>query len=125
MQTEIECKETLMRPKRERRNPRGVFEKVPGSGDWYIRFVDAQGRFRREKAGTKSAAIDLVRKRKTEALQGKKLPEKLRRATVTFADISRDALAYSKAHKRTYKDDKQRSRTGGILTVNTAVTTFD
>jgi integrase len=108
MQTEIECKGTLMRPKRERRNPRGVFEKVPGSGDWYIRFVDAQGRFRREKAGTKSAAIDLVRKRKTEALQGKKLPEKLRRATVTFADISRDALAYSKAHKRTYKDDKQR-----------------
>ncbi len=40
--------------------------------------------------------------------KGKKLPEKLRRATVTFADISRDALAYSKAHKRTYQDDVQR-----------------
>ena len=48
------------------------------------------------------------RKRKTEALQGKKLPEKLRRATVTFAEIARDALAYSKAHKRTYQDDVQR-----------------
>jgi len=44
-------------------------------------------------------AIDLYRKRKAEALQGKKLPEKLRRATVTFGDIARDALTYSKVHK--------------------------
>jgi site-specific recombinase XerD len=39
---------------------------------------------------------------------GKKLPEKLRRATVTSADIARDALACSKAHKRTYADDVAR-----------------
>src|ERR1700688_637253 len=84
------------------RNPRGVFEKVPGSGEWWIRYNDSNGRYRREKAGSKSVAIKLVDKRRTEALQGKKLPEKLRRATVTFADISRDALVYSKAHKRTY-----------------------
>jgi site-specific recombinase XerD len=102
---------TLMDAKagtKTRRNPRGVFEKAPGSGEWWIRYVDASGRYRREKAGSKSTAIGLVRKRKTEALQGKKLPEKLRRATVTFADISRDALAYSKAHKRTYVDDLAR-----------------
>lgn len=76
---------------KERRRQRGVFEKVPGSSTWWIRYTDAEGRFRREKAGTKSAAIDLYRKRKTDALIGKKLPEKLRRATVTFADIARDA----------------------------------
>jgi len=75
---------------------------------WWIRHVDAQGRYRREKAGTKSAAIMLYRESKTEALEGKKLPGKLRRATVTFAEIARDALAYSKAHKRTYEDDVQR-----------------
>lgn len=57
---------------------RGIFEKVPGSGDWYIRYADLTGRIRREKAGTKSAALVLYRKRKTEALQGKKLPENLR-----------------------------------------------
>jgi hypothetical protein len=51
-----------------RRNPRGVFEKVPGSGEWWIRYVDSAGRYRREKAGSKSTAIGLVRKRKTEAL---------------------------------------------------------
>ncbi|MBZ5502352.1 MAG: tyrosine-type recombinase/integrase [Acidobacteriia bacterium] len=93
---------------KERRRQRGVFEKVPGSSTWWIRYTDAEGRFRREKAGTKSAAIDLYRKRKTDALIGKKLPEKLRRATVTFADIARDALAYSKAHKRTFGDDVAR-----------------
>ena len=91
-----------------RRNPRGVFEKVPGSGEWWVCYWDAQGRKRREKVGTKSNAILLYRKRKTEALQGKKLPEKLRRATISFADIAKDALAYSKAHKRTYDDDVQR-----------------
>jgi site-specific recombinase XerD len=85
---------------------RGVWERYPD--EWWIRYVDASGRYRREKAGTKGAAIDLVRKRKTEALQGKKLPERLRRATVTFADIARDSLAYSKAHKRTYGDDVSR-----------------
>lgn len=93
---------------KERRNPRSVFEKVPGSGEWWICYWDAQGRKRRETAGSKSNAILLYRKRKTEALQGKKLPEKLRRATVTFADIAREALAYSKAHKRTYGDDLAR-----------------
>lgn len=91
---------------RESAKVRGVYEREPGV--WYIRYVDSQGRYRREKAGPKGAAIDLYRKRKTEALMGKKLPEKLRRATVTFADISRDALAYSKAHKRTYGDDVAR-----------------
>src|SRR5438309_5493324 len=62
---------------KDRRNPRGLFQKLPGKNSpWWIRYVDAQGRFRREKAGTKSAAIDLYRKRKNEALEGKKLPEK-------------------------------------------------
>lgn len=92
--------------KRESAKVRGVYERKPG--EWWIRYVDSQGRYRREKAGTKGAAIDLVRKRKTDALIGKKLPEKLRRATVTFADVARDALAYSKAHKLSYKDDVAR-----------------
>jgi len=94
------------------RNPRGTFQKVPGkTSPWYVRYVDAQGRFRREKAGTKSAAIDLYRKRKLEALEGKKLPEKLRRATVPFSEIAKDALAYSKANKLSHSDDESRMET--------------
>jgi hypothetical protein len=88
-----------------RRNPRGVFEKAPGSGVWWVRYADTMGRIRREKAGTKSAALTLYRKRKTEALQGKKLPESLRTPTVSFAELAHDALVYSQTHKRTHDDD--------------------
>ena len=57
---------------------RGVYEKEPGSEVWWIRYADATGKIRREKAGSKSDALDLVRKRKSDILRGKKLPEKLR-----------------------------------------------
>jgi hypothetical protein len=77
--------------KKKKRNPRGVFEKVPGSGLWWTRSTDAQGRLRRERAPSKSGAIDLYRKRKTEALQGRKLPETLRRAAVSFKEIAEDS----------------------------------
>ena len=70
---------------------RGTYEKSPGSGVWWIRYVDAQGHLGREKAGTN--AILLYRKRKQEALEGCKLPEKLRRAPVpTLADFSKRFL---------------------------------
>ncbi|HLW82618.1 MAG TPA: site-specific integrase [Candidatus Acidoferrales bacterium] len=96
---------TSKRTRERNAKARGVFEKIPGSGVWWIRYTDAQGRYRREKAGMKGMAIELYRKRKTDALAGKKLPEKLRRPTVTFADIARDALAYSKANKLSYRND--------------------
>lgn len=90
------------------KNQRGIFEKVSGSGIWWIRFADAGGRYRREKAGTKSAAIKLYQKRKTEALEGRKLPEKLRRAPALFREIAEDALAWSDAHKRSARNDHSR-----------------
>jgi integrase len=85
---------------------RGVFERK--LGEWWIRYTDAQGRYRREKAGTWAAARDLYVKRKNEALVGRKLPEKLRRAPVLFDEIARDALEYSRLHKRSYHDDRYR-----------------
>jgi site-specific recombinase XerD len=110
MNTETTVLETHTKTqRRESAKVRGVYEREPGV--WYIRYVDSQGRYRREKAGPKGAAIDLYRKRKTEALMGKKLPEKLRRATITFADISRDALAYSKTNKLSYRNDACRMET--------------
>lgn len=61
-------------------NLKGVYEREKSSGVWWIRYHDAQGRLRREKAGARGAAVKLYQKRKTEALQGKKLPENLRLA---------------------------------------------
>jgi site-specific recombinase XerD len=97
-----------VRKRRPERRQRGVYEKLPGSGVWWIRYSDATGRIRREKGGTKSSAILLYRKRKQEVLEGKKLPEKLRVPSVSFAEIAKDALDYSKAHKRTYDNDLYR-----------------
>lgn len=89
----------------EERKLRGIYEREPGSNIWWIRYADTMGRIRREKAGTKGAAIKLYQKRKTEVLQGKKLPENLRAPLVGFAELTKDALAYSKTHKRSYGDD--------------------
>jgi site-specific recombinase XerD len=93
---------------KEKKKIRGVFEKVPGSGIWWIQYFDAQGRRRREKAGLKSSAITLYRKRKTEVLEGKKLPERLRSKAISFSILAQDALEYSKHHKLSYDHDSYR-----------------
>ena len=77
---------------------RGIFEKVPGSDIWYIQYFDANGQRRREKAGTRGMATDLLAKRRTEKLRGQKLPETLRARAVTVADL----LALAAAHVRTH-----------------------
>lgn len=79
---------------------RGIYERRPGSKIWWIRYAEATGRIRREKAGTKGAAIKLYQKRKTEILQGRKLPENLRAPMVGFAELAKDALVYSKTLHR-------------------------
>jgi integrase len=84
---------------------RGVFEKDPGSGVWWIRYFDQFGKKRREKAGSKSVAIKLYGKRKQQVLEGKKLPEIFRQRSVNFNQLLDDALAYSKRNKRSYKTE--------------------
>jgi hypothetical protein len=87
---------------------RGVFEKLPGSGIWWICYFDQFGKKRREKAGTKSVATKLYGKRKQQVLEGKKLPEMFRKPSVNFNQLADDALAYSKRNKRSYKTDVPR-----------------
>jgi hypothetical protein len=87
---------------------RGVFEKVPGSGIWWIRFIDAEGKLRREKVGSKSAAIALVRNRKAAAWEGKKLPKKLRARIVRFSELADDYLVHVKTNNQGQDVDKYR-----------------
>jgi hypothetical protein len=95
---------------RQRRSAktRGVYQKELGSDVWWIRYVDSQGRLRRELAGSKSDAIDLYHERKSEALQGKKLPEKLRRRVVNFSELCEDFKKYSKANNEGHKNEGYR-----------------
>jgi len=89
---------------------RGIYEKVPGSSVWWIRYADSTGKIRREKVGNKGAAIKLYQKRKTEVLQGVKLPENFKVKPVTFGELAQAALDYSKAHKSDHRHDDSRMK---------------
>lgn len=89
---------------------RGVFEKVPGSGIWWIQYYDSQHRRRRERVGKRRKAEQLAEQRRTEARQGIKMPENLRAKPATFAELGERAKAYSKANKRSYDHDVQRMK---------------
>ena len=76
------------------RRERGVYEHPKGSDIWWVRHADASGKIRREKAGTKGMAISLYHKRKTEALQRKKLPETLRRRETLVSELLANAAEH-------------------------------
>jgi integrase len=85
---------------------RGIYERVKGSGIWWVRWTDLDGRKRRELAGSRHAAEKLLNKRQTQKLEGRKFPENLRTKAVPFRELCQDALAYSKAEnspKQTYE----------------------
>jgi integrase len=63
---------------------------------------------RREKVGNKGAAIKLYQKRKTQVMEGKKLPEQFRAKPVTFSELADDAIEWAKSHKITWEDDQIR-----------------
>jgi len=85
---------------------KGVFERPVGSNVWWIRFIDASGKERREKAGTKSVAIQLYRKRKQQALEGRKLPERIRSRAVLFGELLDDAIEHVKNQAIPGKDGR-------------------
>ena len=93
--------------------PRGVWEKVPGSGIWWIHYVDAEGKRRREKAGRKADAIRLYQQRKADATAGRKLARPLRSRERTFQELANNAIEYAKKHKANPADDEQKI---GVLT---------
>ena len=84
-----------------------VFEKVQGSGEWWIRYADQYGHIHREKAGPKSLAQKAYEKRKTDIREGKFFPEKLgKRRDMLFKDMGKLYLEeHSKVNKRSYPGD--------------------
>ncbi|MGD0263765.1 MAG: site-specific integrase [Candidatus Methylomirabilota bacterium] len=71
-------------------------------GEWYVRYWTADGREKREKAGTKSMALDLYRRRKTEVRQGIHFPETMRQRDARLKDLVADHLeALRASHVKT------------------------
>ena len=95
---------------KEATKTRGVFEKIPGSNVWWIRYTDTQGRERREKIGTKSAARRVRELRKADAWQGRKLPERLNRRVIRFAEFADDYAAHAERNNAGWVADRDRIR---------------
>ena len=95
--------------KRELRKERGVFERPPGSGVWWIVYY-ARGKRHREKVGRRSDAVDLYKIRKADALRHRKLPELRPGAAVTLGELMADAVAYAEAHLNTHSDYRAKER---------------
>lgn len=105
-------KKSMPKRKEEEKPPHGCFQRPPGSGVWWVNYY-RDGKQHREKAGSKSAAIKLYQKRRTEILLGKKLPELKRTAPVTLADLINGMLEYVKVHG--HKDQRNYQSRGKII----------
>ena len=98
---------------------RGIFERPKGSGVWWIRWACTEGHLHRKQIGPQGLAKQEHGAQRKEVEKARRLgltacPEEDRRKQqehrrnrpVTFEDATRDFLAYSAAHKRSYKSDQ-------------------
>ncbi len=88
---------------------RGLWERDPGSGVWWIRYRDGDGKLHREKIGRKSDALAFLNKRRNERRVGVKMPENLRTAPIKFSEIA-DYITdeFTQAHHEDSRNIKQR-----------------
>ncbi|WP_419806321.1 tyrosine-type recombinase/integrase [Terriglobus sp.] len=78
---------------------KGVWEKEPGSGVWWIRYR-VNGRLKRERVGRKKDAISLYAIRKSDLIRGAKMPANLRGRGLKFEVIGREAIEWYIEHGR-------------------------
>src|SRR5262245_33967661 len=93
---------------------RGLFERPKGSGIWWVRYFDGDGKERRERVGPKALARKRYMQRKTEIAEGRYFPDTHRRAALLddlVADyrgaterkgkaIMRTDIGYRRLHER-------------------------
>jgi len=83
---------------------RGLFERPRGSGVWWVRYADENGREHREKIGPKGLARKVYAKRKTEVQERRFFPESIGRRDVLLADMIDDVLKRAKGRIRAFSD---------------------
>jgi len=88
---------------------KGIYERPPGSGVWWIHY-HVKGKRHREKAGTRGDAIKLYMKRKADGLRGIKLPELVPGNVVKFSELSTMAVKYAEARLATASDYKAKDK---------------
>jgi integrase len=83
---------------RRREKLRGIYEDPKGSNIWWIQYFDLQRKRHREKAVRRDAAINLLALRRSNKLEGRKLPTP--RLAIPFRTFCADALEHSRAENR-------------------------
>jgi integrase len=103
-----------MSTKRKRRRPRvperGIFERPPGSGTWWVRYAEEHGRIHREKVGPKGLALEVYRKRKTEVAERRFFPERIRKRELLLGAAIDDYLTRVKGRARSYVNVARNAR---------------
>jgi site-specific recombinase XerD len=74
---------------------RGIFERPPRSGVWWISYCDGEGKRHREKAGRRSAALDALGRRRLEVKEGRYIPPRAG-ARLTFRELAMAAMVQKK-----------------------------
>jgi integrase len=87
---------------------KGVYEKYPGSGIWWIRYTNAQGKRVTESIGRHSDAVTIYQQRVTEKRSGILIPIGKSARGVKFASLVEDALKFSEGNHRDQRNFKQR-----------------
>jgi site-specific recombinase XerD len=88
---------------------RGIFERPPSSGVWWISYCDGEGKRHREKAGRRSAALDALGRRRLEVKEGRYIPPRAG-ARLTFRELAKAAMARKKLRlaPTSYETDNER-----------------
>lgn len=87
---------------------KGVYEKHPGTGIWWIRYTNAAGKRVTESVGRQSDAVTLMQQRMTEKRTGLLIPIGKTAKRVRIAALVEDALKYSEANHRDQRTFDQR-----------------
>jgi len=88
---------------------RGLWEREPDSGIWWIRYRGGDGKLHREKVGRKGDAKDLLNKRRNERRVGIKMPENLRTVPIRFGEIADHITEeFTQEHHEDSRNIKQR-----------------
>jgi site-specific recombinase XerD len=86
----------------------GAYEKVNGSGVWYISYCDRQGKRHRERIGRRSDAENAYADRKREIREGRYLPPRAaNRGFLSFRKLAEGAMEQKRLRLRplTYQGD--------------------
>ena len=79
---------------------KGIFERPPRSGVFWISYFDGAGKRHREKIGRRDEALATYLERRRQVIEGRYLPPRSRRRAMTFRELANAAMEHRKLRLR-------------------------